>query len=193
MASEPKELQATEVLGSIRDHDPIGPPWHVELHFVGCQMRDERCAAVGVEVAIRTIRTLETGASKTGAKIADLIDPCVRGFLMRVFQLEDAVVDVFQVPIVDDCHQHPQAVQFSRAREWILTPRPLSNLRSLIRFPLQPHAMHGAVAVDHPLTTMDVGRHLVDANFVDEVLLFGGVADSPQQTTGRRFRARLRA
>src|SRR5437773_2145305 len=47
-------------------------------------MGDERCATVGAEIAIRTIRALETRASKTGSQIADLIDAFVGALVARV-------------------------------------------------------------------------------------------------------------
>src|SRR6185369_5490798 len=103
----------------------------------------------------------------------------------------DRVVDVFQIPVVDERHEYAQAIQFPSASEWILAPCPDADIPSLVRTSFQTYIPDQPIRFDQMLTAMEARGHVVDVNLVGEVVLVGGIAGCPDEPCRHRFRARF--
>ncbi len=59
--------------------------------------------------------------------------------------LVDSVVFILQVPVVDDRHHYPEPIEFSRAGERVVPPRPSADVLFLFLVSFHADIMHGAV------------------------------------------------
>ena len=57
----------------------------------------------------------------------------------------NGIVDILEIPVVDDCHEHTQAVQLARPAEWTVTPLPIAKRLLIGQLSFQPDVVHRAI------------------------------------------------
>ena len=126
----------------------------------------------------------QSGSTEARAQIADHVDLLPGRILARV----DSIVFILQIPIVDERHHHPQAVQFLRPTKGVVCPLPLPDLLLAFVMSLEPNVVNGAVGFHQFLAAMQL-RHFSNLQVWDKVILIGEVADCPNQAGSHGFRA----
>jgi hypothetical protein len=137
-------------------------------------------------------RTLETGASKGGPEILHLIHPLIRNRSAPVGSRANGIVDILEIPVVDDRHEHTQAVELARPAEWTATPLPIAKRLLIGQLSFQPDVVHGAIGPNQLSPPVHILWHPLDPNLRQKVVLVCGIADGPDQATGDGFGASLR-
>src|SRR5438105_15306118 len=88
-------------------------------------MPDPFGMAIALKIALRSAPCpTHSGGPETGTQVAHHVE-LPRTIL--ALPLVDGIVFILEIPIVDDGHQHPQAVPLARARKRIVHPFPRAD------------------------------------------------------------------
>ena len=104
--------------------------------------------------------------------------------------VEHAIVDVLQVPVVEERHHHPETVELARADEGIVVPAPRGRFFAASALALQTRSRHDVFAGDELLPAGEPWQSQ-DADLRPVVVFVDHVAGSPEQARGGRFRLGL--
>src|SRR6185436_15801853 len=97
--------------------------------------------AVCREISSRFVdRPAERRASERGAQVAYHVELFRTG---GVLYLVDRIVDIFQVPIVDNRHQNSQPIQLAGTLKGAIGPLPVGDLLAVLS--LQAYVAYGAI------------------------------------------------
>jgi len=107
--------------------------------------------------------------------------------LLFVGVLIDPVVNVFEIPVVDNGHQNSQTVVFSSPGKGSMLPGPRAALGSVRKFPLQAGVVDSSFRSHQLLPAMQTRGQFCDAQGGQEVIFIGEIACGPEESRGCRL------
>ena len=132
------------VVGQMDDQGKEGPALHDEIDVRGRHSGDELRLRVVARDAFAA-RDDVARAPECGAQVRDSV------LLAASDCVEHAIVDVLEVPVVEERHHHPETVELTRADERIVVPAPRGRFFAAAALTLQTGSRHDAFAGDELL------------------------------------------
>src|SRR5439155_16516534 len=109
--------------------------------------------------------------------------------LSRRFIFVDGIVVVFEVPVSEQGHHHPEAIELARAEKTIVPPVPCACFFFVFRMALEPDPFHMIRQCYELLATpAKVARQAFNRHFRKIVVLVREVSHCPEQTGGNWLR-----
>src|SRR6185369_11652346 len=127
------------------------------------------------------------------AQVGNHIDSLRDISRISVLRSEYAVVDILQVPVVNESHQDSKAVQFARAGERAMLPTPVTQFHQVARVPLQSNIGHYSARLNQFAAPVKACRQTGNLDLRHEIVLLRAISNSPNQTGCHGFRSRLNA
>ena len=125
----------------------------IEIHVIRLDLPNETRAVIFVKISFGFHqRPITAWSPKAGSQIVhhELAGESIGVVLLGI----DAVVDVLQIPIIDEGHHNPQTVELSRTCEGIAAPLPVLGFLLILEVSLQARIHHGAIWRNEVLTAL---------------------------------------
>ena len=171
------------VVGQMHDEGKEGPALHDEIDVRGRDLGDEPRLRVVLRDALAAGDDVAR-APECGAQIGDSV------LRSAVGGVGHAIVDVLQIPVVDERHHHPEAVELARADEGIVVPAPRGRFFAASAAGAPDAPRHDASPVTNSCPRASRGNPTTRIPGA-VVVLIDHVTGSPEQACGGRFRLRL--